>query len=387
MADIREQIPERPPFDPESADYDMESAVKYGLKPGSDGHWPSRVPQTGLLLKGKKHNTWDLLEQGEAQAGMEIYKGDDGRYYSKPQEPMTYITNMPEAISEFKDDSQLRMPDITSPNNDRFMFIPDKPGTGEQVAREWGADVDILEMPKQPTDEELMHFERRKKFRDSLVSTMGLDPDDIARKAENDYLRAHEVKTPQVYIAAKEYAAKARAEAEKKLDPYLSMFDERIKKEAGMKDYKQKADYQHRLIQQRQEGRQGVKNFETILKNLESEAYKQAVRETQFKYKDSLSFEVDATGMPKMQTSNNDALNFFNQRLDELKNDKITAAVKRGALPANYAPEPRSNIPKAIEYLKGAQDREQAKAMIRELANQGWTKGQLSEIAQGAGWE
>lgn len=77
------------PFDPEGAGYDMESALKYGMKPqiGDDGkpHWQSRVPQTGLLLKGRKHETWNLLEKGEREAGYEIYK-KDGRYYSsKPK--------------------------------------------------------------------------------------------------------------------------------------------------------------------------------------------------------------------------------------------------------------------------------------------------------------
>jgi len=75
-------------FDAESSDYDMESALAAGLKPGADGHWPSRDPKTGLLLKGKKHETWGKLEAGEAAAGMEIYK-QGGRYYSRPKGPRT----------------------------------------------------------------------------------------------------------------------------------------------------------------------------------------------------------------------------------------------------------------------------------------------------------
>lgn len=75
-------------FDPEGEGYDMESALKAGIQPQinpEDGlpHWQSREPKTGLLLKGKKHKTWNLLEEGEKKAGYEIYKGEDGRYYSK----------------------------------------------------------------------------------------------------------------------------------------------------------------------------------------------------------------------------------------------------------------------------------------------------------------
>ena len=69
-------------FDPEGEGYDYETAKKAGLKPDKTGHWPSRVPKTGMLLKGRKHKTWKLTEQGEAAAGYEIFK-HNGRYYSK----------------------------------------------------------------------------------------------------------------------------------------------------------------------------------------------------------------------------------------------------------------------------------------------------------------
>ncbi len=73
------------PFDPEGSGYDMETAKASGLKPDPDtGHWPSRDPKTGLLLKGKTHETWNLLEEGERKAGYDIFKASDGRYYSKP---------------------------------------------------------------------------------------------------------------------------------------------------------------------------------------------------------------------------------------------------------------------------------------------------------------
>ena len=74
-------------FDPEGDGYDMDTAVKAGMQPDPvTKHWSSRVPNgpdEGLLLKGKKHHTWDLLEKGEAEAGYEIYKDKNGRYRSR----------------------------------------------------------------------------------------------------------------------------------------------------------------------------------------------------------------------------------------------------------------------------------------------------------------
>jgi predicted RNA methylase len=72
-------------FDPEGEGYDYATAEKYGLQP-EKGHWPSREPRTGLLLKGRGHETWDKTVKGEQDAGYEIYKGPDGRYYSRPKE-------------------------------------------------------------------------------------------------------------------------------------------------------------------------------------------------------------------------------------------------------------------------------------------------------------
>jgi hypothetical protein len=75
-------------FNPEGEGYDYKSAKEAGLGPNEEGHWPSRVPQTGLLLKGKKHETWDLLKKEERKAGHMIFKRD-GRYYSLTPEDLT----------------------------------------------------------------------------------------------------------------------------------------------------------------------------------------------------------------------------------------------------------------------------------------------------------
>ena len=70
-------------FDAEGMGYDTVTAKAYGLKPNKAGHWQSRIPSTGLLLKGKQHPTWNLLEEGEKKAGYKIIK-KGSRYYSFP---------------------------------------------------------------------------------------------------------------------------------------------------------------------------------------------------------------------------------------------------------------------------------------------------------------
>jgi hypothetical protein len=71
-------------FDPEGSGYDYDTAKRAGMKPDKTGHWSSREPKSGLILKGRKHKTWHLTVQGEKEAGYEIYK-KNGRYYSRPK--------------------------------------------------------------------------------------------------------------------------------------------------------------------------------------------------------------------------------------------------------------------------------------------------------------
>lgn len=72
-------------FDPESKGYDMRTAKRYDISPNKSGHWPSREPKTGVMLKGRQHKTWDKAVKGERNADPphEIYKGNSGRYYSR----------------------------------------------------------------------------------------------------------------------------------------------------------------------------------------------------------------------------------------------------------------------------------------------------------------
>ena len=59
-------------FDPEGVGYDEKAANVCGLEPDSTGHWPSRCPHTGQLLKGRAHLTWDEMVAEEMASGQHL---------------------------------------------------------------------------------------------------------------------------------------------------------------------------------------------------------------------------------------------------------------------------------------------------------------------------
>lgn len=65
--------------------YNYEGAKAAGLGPDSTGHWPSRNPDTGEILKGRKHPTIQLTKKGEKEAGYKITK-NNGTLYSQLKE-------------------------------------------------------------------------------------------------------------------------------------------------------------------------------------------------------------------------------------------------------------------------------------------------------------
>lgn len=74
--------PENRGFDPQGSGYDYNTAMLYGMAPDESGHYFSRVPQTGLLLKGANHPTFPKTLAAEAAMGNTVTQGPDGRYYS-----------------------------------------------------------------------------------------------------------------------------------------------------------------------------------------------------------------------------------------------------------------------------------------------------------------
>lgn len=84
-------------FDSESSDYDYETAKTSGMKPDDTGHWGSVVDaseedkkkynlpdESYIILKGKNHKTWDLMEKAEQDRGFKVVKLGN-RYYSVPK--------------------------------------------------------------------------------------------------------------------------------------------------------------------------------------------------------------------------------------------------------------------------------------------------------------
>lgn len=85
MTDYQQNIADQfqQEFDPEGGEYDYNAAKRGGLSADETGHWPSRDPGTGRILKGRNHPTFDKTIKGEEEAGYEIYKASDGYYYSR----------------------------------------------------------------------------------------------------------------------------------------------------------------------------------------------------------------------------------------------------------------------------------------------------------------
>jgi len=84
-------------FNAEESDYDYVTAEASGMKPDNTGHWGSvtnasiedkkkyKLPdESYIILKGKKHRTWNLMEKAEEERGFKIVKHGD-RYYSVPK--------------------------------------------------------------------------------------------------------------------------------------------------------------------------------------------------------------------------------------------------------------------------------------------------------------
>lgn len=73
-------------FDPEGDGYDYDSARAAGLAPQAVEddvvpHWPTRVPDTGLILKGRAHKTFDKGVKVDEELGYKLVK-KGSRYHT-----------------------------------------------------------------------------------------------------------------------------------------------------------------------------------------------------------------------------------------------------------------------------------------------------------------
>jgi hypothetical protein len=69
-------------FDPEGKGYDYKTFDKLGGKRDAKGHGFSRDPKTGMLLKGRKHKTFNLGVSVDENLGYGLKKKGD-RYYTE----------------------------------------------------------------------------------------------------------------------------------------------------------------------------------------------------------------------------------------------------------------------------------------------------------------
>jgi len=108
-------------FDPESSGYDYATARESGGKPDETGHWGSLDPRTGMVLKGRGHETWDKMEQEETVLGNEIVNRE-GRYYSQKKIQKRPITGDMGILDKKQDDENLKTMIQTS-ERDEFNYV------------------------------------------------------------------------------------------------------------------------------------------------------------------------------------------------------------------------------------------------------------------------
>jgi hypothetical protein len=66
---------------PEGSGYDYKTAIDHGMGPNAKGRWFSRIPSTGRILKGKKHESFGLTEKSEKDLGYGVYKDPETGFY------------------------------------------------------------------------------------------------------------------------------------------------------------------------------------------------------------------------------------------------------------------------------------------------------------------
>lgn len=85
--------------------YNYEAAEAAGLGPDETGHWPSRNPEDGMILKGRKHPTIDKTIAGEKALGYKIIRKNRVLY-----------SQLPETMSTSKDKFKSKTPRSDKPS-------------------------------------------------------------------------------------------------------------------------------------------------------------------------------------------------------------------------------------------------------------------------------
>ena len=88
---MREHYNGVPYRDFNSSEYDYFNASPENMPSSKEEHWTSRNPYTGQILKRNDHPTYDLMVEGERQAGYDIIKNINNLEYSFPKNQSNYV--------------------------------------------------------------------------------------------------------------------------------------------------------------------------------------------------------------------------------------------------------------------------------------------------------
>ncbi len=95
-------------FDPEGLGYDDITAADAGMTRNETGHMGSLDPRTGMVLKGRQHETWSKMLEAEQGLGNMIEQREDGRYYSIPKPKVAFDPESPYGKTEVALQEQVR---------------------------------------------------------------------------------------------------------------------------------------------------------------------------------------------------------------------------------------------------------------------------------------
>ena len=91
-------------------------------------HSGSLDPQTGMILKGRNHPTWHLMEEEEKRRGNKIVKKADGRYYSvdpRKEETQPEMLDPEEAFWQSESGREMKAEEELANKEVRAYFKPD----------------------------------------------------------------------------------------------------------------------------------------------------------------------------------------------------------------------------------------------------------------------
>ena len=99
-------------FNANSDGYDIDTANRLGYKRSDDpsGHLPSLDYNTGMVLKGRNHPTWNKMVEEEKKLGNNIiFNKNDNRYYSVSDSTPKAWLEEADPLTEFNKEDFLKV--------------------------------------------------------------------------------------------------------------------------------------------------------------------------------------------------------------------------------------------------------------------------------------